>query len=68
MANHQKDKAGAKKAPVLNKGFAKAIKRFSASDVKLTADEKARFERLRLAEEQAQKINYELGGPISQFF
>ena len=68
MKKHQKGKRPAKKAVAAQSGLARALKKLSASDIKLTADEKARFERLRLVEQQAQKINYELGGPISQLF
>lgn len=68
MSDLRKEGRVAKGSPAGTKGLIKVLKKFSASKVQLTADEKARFERMRLAEEQAKKVEYELGGPISEFF
>lgn len=39
----------------------KILKDFDASKVQLMSADKARFQRIRLAEEQAKEVDYELG-------
>ena len=45
----------------------KDLKKTPLSSFALTPNEKARAERIRVAEEQAKKVNYELGGPVTKF-
>lgn len=67
MAGSSKKGGNAKKSPIINKGFIKALQNFSVSKFRLSSDEKAKFEQLHFSEEQAKKVNYKLGGPIDLF-
>jgi len=46
----------------------RAFSELSPSKFKLTDEERKKFERARLSEEQSKKVNYVLGGPVNQFF
>jgi len=56
------------KALSVHDDITKAFSELSPSKFKLTDEERKRFERARLSEEQSKKVSYVLGGPVNLSF